>query len=647
MKKILMLIASAIVLSSCGKEEFKNINKDPNAVTKPDISYMFLQAQDALPSGEYTIWFYTANRFALPWSQLSVGDRGSLNISTMFEVARWDNPFWGNMYGSVGKPVKEIQHLISTMDDETKKTYQNFYHMAQIMYVQTAIYATDYNGDIPYVDALKGYYSNPPMLTPKYDEQEVVFQKMDEDLVAAIEILGNEELMKKQIVIKSVQEPVYKADYKKWVRFANALRLKIALRLIHANPARAKEIAGEVARSGNYMKTNSDDYRAVFSKTSYGPGTGSWPGTASESFLDLLKANKDPRIRAFYNKNPYNAGVIQGMLDQGLTFPDYLADQMVVVDGKFIRWKSKEMGDGDQYLGEPWVRYTGFPVTHSGDLPQSEIDKYTTGVKFRVKINNVDRDFLPGCATNTSLIAVNDTRQYPSMKPTQDEYRANNAYNYTLVMASAAESQLILAMFALQGVNVPGESANSLYQNAIKCSVQAYDQTMRHHNALYYNAPYDETTFINKNGVEEVIEKPIKLKEGELEEMLSLSGNTLTGNIAEDVEKCYIQLVINSFQYPGDIYTYAKLGGIPKYNSNVWPRVAFVNDEATDRSLNIPRHFKFSDPASNKANMNWQNQEAAFKRQGFLDYQNASPNMAERMWNDKNSPAWGAGPIVR
>lgn len=645
MKKLITIAAMTLLVVSCGKERFAGVNTDPTAVSKPDPSFLFLKAQNSLRGSEYTILFYTANRCAYPWGQITVGDRGSLNVASMFDVSRWDNPCWGNLYGDLGGTVKELQDVINNMDEKAKGTYQNLYHMSQVMIVQAAIYASDYNGDIPYSEALKGLYTNPPLLTPIYDTQEALFDQLDTELKAAIAVLGNEELMKTQVTIKKEQEPVYKSDYKKWVKYANALRLKIALRLIHANPTKAKAIAQEVANSGLYMQSNDDDYRIVTSKWDNGPGNGVWSGTAADSFTDLLKDNRDPRVRFFFSKNPYSPGVVQGMLDQGLTFPSYIAEQMVVTGGKFIRWKSAKMGDGDEFLGEPWVRYQGIPVKMSTEFAPGEEEDYTIAAKFQVTIGTDKRAFMPYSGVSKQLLGPADNDIYPSMSPVQDDYKPNNAYNYTLVLVSAAETNYILALFASQGVNVPGKSAAQLYQDGIRFSVNAYDKTAQLHNFMYYENIYDDTKFVNKDGKEEIIEKPIKLAEGEIEAMLTYPLNTLTGDAKSDVEKCFIQLVINSFQYPADIYTYIKFGGIPMYGSDVWPRQQFVKNLDVDKNINIPRHLKFNEP--DKSSMNYNHQLEAYTRQGFVDYTSASPDMNERMWNDKNSPAWGAGPIVR
>lgn len=655
MKKILIFAVSVAMLVGCGKERYAEINTDPSAVTKPDLSFLFLQAQNEFKGSEYWAWFYGFNRSLFPWSQMMVGptssDGASFNTNTMFDMdARGGNPFSGTLYSySCGGIIKDLQFIISNMEGREKDSYQYLHHMSQIMFSQLGLLSSDFSGEIIYAEALKGLYTNPPLLRPKYDTQEAVYAAIDEELKKAITVLSNPVLDASgnevpQYVIKKAQEPVYGGSPEKWVKFANSVRLKLALRLLHANPAKAKEIAAEVAKS-SYMTTNDDDYRIVSAKRSYGPGTGTWPGKPSTSFIKLLKKNRDPRIRVFFAKNPYNPGVVQGMLDQGLTFPEYIAKEMVVEGGKFIRWKSREMGDGEEFMGEPWVRYQGIPLTQMHDLSQAEIDSYAKEDNYKVDIDGVKRVFNPFSLMNKNLLAPDANQVYPSMNKVQDEYRTEGAYNYTLVVNSAAETQLILAIFGLQGVDLNGATPAELYKNAITCSVKGYDQTAKHHNLLYYKDVYDKTKFVNNEGKEEVIEKVIALGENELDEMLQLDGNKLTGNISEDIEKCFIQLTINAFQYPGDIYTYIKLGGIPKRGSNVWPREQFVKDAAIDAQFNIPRRFIITTPS--ESNINYANYMESLNRQGFKDFNLVSPPMNQRYWNDKNSPDWGAGPIVR
>lgn len=87
---------------------------------------------------------------------------------------------------------------------------------------------TDYYGPIPYSEA--------GAITPKYDSQEEVYKAFFNELDAAIETLesaGTAPVMSKFDI-------VYQGDIKKWAKFANSLRLRLAMRVVYADAALAK-----------------------------------------------------------------------------------------------------------------------------------------------------------------------------------------------------------------------------------------------------------------------------------------------------------------------------------------------------------------------------------------------------------------------
>lgn len=653
MKKIFLTATLALLLVGCGKDRAATINTDPAAVGTPDLTYLLASTLGKMRGNEYLIQFYTTNRYVTPWAQMTVGysdyETPALNTSSLFDLIDNGNPTLGTYY-DISNYSNHIKYVISGIKDEDLKlSYTYLAEIAQIGRIQTAIYATDYNGAIPYEQAGKGLYTDPPLIRPVFDSQEKVFNQLDAELKNAVSIMSSPVVNSsgqeiKQIAISATQEPVYKGDEKKWITYANSLRLKVAARLIHANKQKAIEIAQEVATDGRYMKTNSDDYRTAPGKYEYGYG-GIWAGTAAKGFTDFLKANRDPRLRFFFFKNAFNSLVIQGFLDNDKPLPPYIASQVVLSDdGKdFIRYKSAADGDGEQYMGEPWVRYQGIPSALRQELTDEEVNMYVNQDATKIKIGDVNRYFNPVSGLNMFLFNPGRNYDYPSMKPAMDYYKFNNDYQYSMVLLGSAETNLNMALFALLGVNVPGETANTLFQKGIECSVLAYNQTAKNHNYPYYETEYDQTTYIGVDGKPKPVAQPIKLKDNELPDLLQKDAYTLKGDQVVDIEKVYIQLMINAYSYPADLYPIIKFGGVPRYDSSVWPRDQWVKGRADDQAINIPRRFLIAEPS--EASINYANQKQAITDQGFVDLSSPSPSMTtERYWYDKNAPAWGSNP---
>lgn len=130
----------------------------------------------------------------------------------------------------------------------------HFWAMAKLLRVNTMHRVTDAYGPIPYSQVSKGVAATP------YDSQEDVYKHMFEDLDYAINIL--KEYVTETGGMKPLEgyDPVFNGDYSKWVRFANSMKLRLALRISSADPVLAQKKAEEaVADNGGLIETPSDN----------------------------------------------------------------------------------------------------------------------------------------------------------------------------------------------------------------------------------------------------------------------------------------------------------------------------------------------------------------------------------------------------
>ncbi len=104
--------------------------------------------------------------------------------------------------------------------------------LADIIKVAAMHQVTDYYGPIPYSEV-------GTTIAPKYDSQKEVYDAFFEELGAAIDVLtqyynaGNATLL-------SDVDLVYSGNIEKWIRFANSLRLRLAMRVSYADAALAE-----------------------------------------------------------------------------------------------------------------------------------------------------------------------------------------------------------------------------------------------------------------------------------------------------------------------------------------------------------------------------------------------------------------------
>jgi hypothetical protein len=193
-----------------------------------------------------------------------------------------------------------------------------------------------------------------------------------------------------------------------------------------------------------------------------------------------------------------------------------------------------------------------------------------------------------------------------------------------------AEANLYLAEFKLLGASLP-KSAQEYLNKGVTLSVQEYDKLANLNNIAYYGKTYDYDPF----------EVSIELKDGEIETLLAQDICKLTGDAALDLEKVYLQQIINFTLIPNEQFVTARRTGLPSFNSTLLPRVNYVETPVT----NIPRRYDTGNPS--QTDLMYQIYKDAYAAQGYTittaGSNETAPLNAERTWADKNNPQWGAG----
>ncbi len=156
---------------------------------------------------------------------------------------------------------------------------------------------TDMFGDIPYSEALQG--TTGATLKPKYDAQKDIYYGMEKALADAVTAMGTG-------VGLGSGDQIYGGDAAKWKKFANALRLRLAMRMQKADAAKANaEIAAALAASGGLMTSNADNAKIAWpgDQVFDNPWAATFAGRddhrMSKTLMDVLLANNDPRTPIF------------------------------------------------------------------------------------------------------------------------------------------------------------------------------------------------------------------------------------------------------------------------------------------------------------------------------------------------------------
>lgn len=166
----------------------------------------------------------------------------------------WSGRRWGHFYKSRTAEYQSLAQIFHYLD---KEKYRNAFYIVRIYYAFLASTMTDTYGDMPFGLLVK-CKSEEKM---KFDTQKDIYDKIFRMLEQATDSIKPGQATFK---FEQTDDKCFGGDEEKWVRFANTLRLRLALRIANVDPARAKK-EGEAAlkHPAGLMQSQEDRMRTI------------------------------------------------------------------------------------------------------------------------------------------------------------------------------------------------------------------------------------------------------------------------------------------------------------------------------------------------------------------------------------------------
>lgn len=338
--KYINLLIVVLLLTSC--DDFLDVNVDPNnpTVVTPDLvlpvaqkyTANLIQASDGGGRRANTI----GNMMMYNWSQSDgfawYPDEFKYNVTSSFYATIFSN--------SYTQALKQYQIL--TQLDETFDYYKAIGMIMKAYHFQLLV---DFYGDIPYSEALL----RKDNATPIYDEASFVYGDLIVQLTAAINLIKNTT----STVEPGADDVMFGGDMTEWIKFANTVALRIAVR-----SSNGAAIAATFAEGTGFITTDvlvnpgysqdegkqnplwnlyQDDASGVQTLTSKAT-------CATDYILDYLADTADKRIDFLFEKPATgHLGVPQGLLDYDTPVVDAYIPELVSNIGPGLL-KSETMG---------------------------------------------------------------------------------------------------------------------------------------------------------------------------------------------------------------------------------------------------------------------------------------------------------------
>lgn len=354
MRKIkTFIILSAALLagisSSCSDSYMEDLNTDKSKANSIDpnaqLTTAELQTYGDLGMVEiYRNYLYAFTQQLMGcWNTTNYGGRHTVDNNEMGRI-------WTSFYPKAIKNLTDAIHR--SEEDENRKNINAILRIYRV-YMMSVI--TDIYGDAPYSEAGLGYLKE--IYNPKYDTQEDIYNDFFTELKDAASALdaANDRI---------TGDVIYNGDVAKWIKLANSLRLRYAMRISDVAPEKArKEFEDALASEGGVLTSGSDDALIKYMDISFSFGQDSYtdyrgnalsqllfgndpannPSYLCSTFFNQLYNTKDPRtfmIARFY---------YDGLMSQ--TSPDNRIDLTDEITGKGIAMNPCQPG---AFSYDPW-----------------------------------------------------------------------------------------------------------------------------------------------------------------------------------------------------------------------------------------------------------------------------------------------------
>lgn len=200
----------------------------------------------------------------------------------------WTSAMWVYTYGYVMPSIADAEKL------NTEKEWPLYHAITKILKVATLHRVSDYYGPILY----DGFGT----ADQKPQSQEEVYKRFFEDLATAVNILKD---YKGGVSFESADfmMPEGKRTPAQWLKFANSLRLRLAMRVSNVAPALAEEQAKAAldSKNGGVLKTANETVGQYGIRNPLG-GVAGWSEVYMNASLEsYLKGYNDPRIKSYFN----------------------------------------------------------------------------------------------------------------------------------------------------------------------------------------------------------------------------------------------------------------------------------------------------------------------------------------------------------
>ncbi len=292
---VAMALALALGAAACNSDSLTNLNRDPNNPTDAPPGPLFTSAVNVAVSR----WLgtYDFGQVENLVQHIAETNYPSDDLYQTFTSAT-------STQGSFDAPYPaELESMRKVIAKGDALGQPGLSGPATVFQTWSFDYITDSFGDIPYSDALKGDTAGGSR-APIYDTQQSIYAGFFAALDQAVSSMQNDPAGDPGL---GSADPIYNGHLDQWIRFANSLHARYALRLVNVDPATASaELQAALSPSAGGVIGSNDD-NAQLAWPGDGVSNNPWANNLlarddrrmSRTLMDSLVVLNDPRLTVF------------------------------------------------------------------------------------------------------------------------------------------------------------------------------------------------------------------------------------------------------------------------------------------------------------------------------------------------------------
>jgi len=296
------LFVSVLLLSSCS-DSFFDININPNypANATPNLVLPSGLSGSAFVVGGYyhALGSFWTQQYAQGPAASQWADWESFNLTEDDFDRQFTTLYAGALY--------DYEYVRQNTSASQNWSY---YAIATLMQSYTYQVLADLYDKVPFTEAMQGT----KIIQPHYDNGAVVY----DSLLARIDKAMSKDFSASTSEAPGSSDLIYKGDMKKWIQFANTLKLKIYLRYVNVDVNKYKTQIQALLTENNFLTSDAAFSAFKPEETGYNPFYNTFINrladniVANNFLITKLSDSSDPRMEKMFTAS-VSGGLYKGM----------------------------------------------------------------------------------------------------------------------------------------------------------------------------------------------------------------------------------------------------------------------------------------------------------------------------------------------